>query len=978
MFSVPVFKSTLLNMTVTISRNTVGTHIGHLNVYHLVNKVPDVNVLLNNKPSMHILGLSETRLNNNISDDMLFIPNYHIIRRDAVYHGETGLAVYIHNSVFQHINRRLDLESITVECIWLEIKYSSSPPFLVGFLYRNPASTYDWLDNFVHMMDSVNNRNRNILLLGDFNFDLLKSQAAWSSTTALFGLDQLVPKATRVTPTSATLLDHIYTNNKQLVNDVKVCDSSISDHFPTICTWLYKPPKLKNKGHTTIYYRSFKHFDKTLFCHDLSLANFEETFKFQDPTEALDSFYEALMPVIDKHAPLRQKRVKSQNLPGWLTPAIREAMKIRDKLKSKIKKNNTDNIQLLSDDERKLKQVETEKNIAEYRKQRNKVAQLIRTSKKDYFNKMINNNTDTASLWKAINDITNTSRNKQRNSSYFSANTFNNHFTSIVEKIRGESTFSINKNITPHISLKTFCEANMKSEHSFQIPLLAVHEVGALICSLKNKKSMGPDNLNSSLIKLALPYIVEPLTFTYNKCIENNTFPASLKAAKVIPLPKSKDVSELNNFRPISLLSVLSKPLEKHVHKHLIEYLEENNLLYHLQSGFRHRHSCQTALTRMCDTWLSAINHNNIVGAVYLDFTKAFDFVDHDILLSKLGIYLKSHPSLLFFESFLKNRTQCVFTNGTFSSEQLIRYGVPQGSILGPLLFCIFINDLPLCLSDPNVSCDLFADDTSLHCSASTITDVQNSLQKSLNNVAEWCKDNFMLLHPGKTKCMIITSRQKHQSNKFTIHLSLNNTIIDQVKEHKVLGVIIDEELKWQSHINSITSKFSRSLFLLNKLTPYIDTDARKMFFYAHCLCHINYASVVWDSAASTHFKRLYSLFKRAMKIILPDPSLSTFEKQSQLDILPLQKMLHYNKCLLVYKVQNELAPEYLSQFLKPATNRYGSENYILPRTRIDLFKSSFAFSGASLWNSLPSNARSSNTLTGFKHVLYEHLMMPD
>ena len=955
-----------------------GTHIGHLNVYHLFNKVADINVLLNNKPNMHILGLSETRLSNRVSDDMLSVPNYQIIRRDAVHKGETGLAVYIHDNTFQHINRRLDLETPAIECIWLEIKYAMSPSFLIGFIYRNPASTFDWLDDFVHMMDSVNSKNRSILLLGDFNFDLFKPQTAWTSTTALFGLHQLVSKATRIANTSATLLDHIYTNNKQLVNNVRVHESGISDHFSIICTWLYKPPKMKNRGHTTIHYRSFKHFNKILFYHDLSLINFKEVCDFQDPIKAVDCFYEALMPVIEKHAPLRQKRVKSQNLPGWLTPEIREAMKIRDKLKSKTKKKKTENTQFLPDHEENEKQAVRERIIAEYKQQRNKVTQLIRSSKKDYFNKMINENTDIASLWKAINNITNVSRNKQKNYYSFSPNAFNNHFINIIETMREESTSSTNKTNTAHNTLKTFCETHIKPEHSFKIPLLAEHEVGALISSLKNKKSMGPDNLNPSLIKLALPYIIESLTFIYNKCIENNVFPPSLKTAKVIPLPKSKDVSDINNFRPISLLPILSKPLEKHVHKHLIKYLEDNKLLYKLQSGFRQHHSCQTALTRMCDTWLSAINQNKIVGAVYLDFRKAFDFVDHDILLNKLSFYLKDQPSLSFLESFLTSRTQSVFINGSFSSEKLIKYGVPQGSILGPLLFCIFINDLPLCLSDPNVSCDLFADDTSLHCNSSTLTEVQKSLQNSLNNVTEWCQENFMLLHPNKTKCMIITSRQKHQTNSFTLKLSLKDKMIDQVKEHKVLGVIIDNELKWQTQINAITTKFSRSLFLLNQLKPYIDTNARKMFFHAHCLCHINYASVIWDSAASTHFKRLHSLFKRAIKIILPDPSLTTFEKQSKLNILPLQKMLQYNKCLLVYKVQNELAPEYLSQFLMSATNRYDSENYILPRTRIDLFKTSFAFSGASLWNTLPSYARTCSSFKIFKHALYEHFMMPD
>ena len=309
-----------MNLHTVNSKNTNGTHIGHLNVYYLPNKIADVSVLLNNKPNMHILGLSETKIkhtDDHITDDILSIPNYRIVRRNAEYQGETGLAVYIHHSIKNNIKRRKDLEPTTVECIWFEIKYAKSTPFLVGFIYRNPAFNSDWFEPFSDMMDTVHKEGRSILLLGDLNFDLLKRQAAWEATTTLFGLKQLVEKATRITNKTETLLDHIYTNNKSLVTNVRVYESGISDHFPTICTWLDKPPKMNKAGHTTIHYRSFRHFNKLHFCHDLSLANFHEVINFQDPNKALDCFYEALIPIINKHAPLRQKRVKESE-PPWV------------------------------------------------------------------------------------------------------------------------------------------------------------------------------------------------------------------------------------------------------------------------------------------------------------------------------------------------------------------------------------------------------------------------------------------------------------------------------------------------------------------------------------------------------------------------------------------------------------------------------------------------------------------------------------
>jgi hypothetical protein len=212
--------------------------------------------------------------------------------------------------------------------------------------------------------------------------------------------------------------------------------------------------------------------------------------------------------------------------------------------------------------------------------------------------------------------------------------------------------------------------------------------MGKYLFSLKNKKSMGIDNLNAFIVKLSIPYIVESLTFISNLCIRTNTFPDAWKIAKVIPLPKSSNMQNPSNFRPISILSVLSKPLEKHVHAHTLKLIEAHNLFHEFQSDFRKNHLCHTALTRMCDTWLSAINKSEIVGSIFLDFQKAFDLVDHSILVEKCKRVNNNTSS--FLASFLNDRNQCVFINGTFSTFGHLTVGVPQGSILGPLLLFIY------------------------------------------------------------------------------------------------------------------------------------------------------------------------------------------------------------------------------------------------------------------------------------------------
>ena len=274
------------------------------------------------------------------------------------------------------------------------------------------------------------------------------------------------------------------------------------------------------------------------------------------------------------------------------------------------------------------------------------------------------------------------------------------------------------------------------------------------------------------------------------------------------------------------------------------------------QSGFRPNHSCQTALIRLYNSWLEAIDKREIVGTVFLDLRKAFDLVDHSLLVKKLQFYLQSASAVHFFSSYLSGRTQKTFVNGRLSSADYVTFGVPQGSILGPILFCMFINDLPLHLRHKdNVSLDLFCDDSSLSAHNRSIVRLQRVLQDSINDVSLWCVSNRMVLHPHKSKCMVITTRQKHQLCPLRLNLSINSAALEQVKVHRLLGVLIDEKLTWHPHIDFVLKKVSRNLFLLTKLYNVISPDAMKMFFYAHCLSHINYASSVWCNTDFDHLK---------------------------------------------------------------------------------------------------------------------------
>ena len=926
--------------------------IGHVNVFHLCNKLLDVFNLLNHH-HLHILGVTESRLSPvRHWSSFLCLPQYSFIRKDAICTGHTGIGVYIHESIAKNVFRRYDLESPSIEAIWLELRIPNSTPALLGFIYRNPASLISWNDQYVDMIDKVNQCNLTTFILGDFNINLLVQQPQWENMTNFLGYKQFLTKPTRICDRSSTLLDHIYCNNQKIKIECMTSDITLSDHKPIICKWSFKLPQPTPKGHTYISYRNFKKFNLNSYLNELSTLDFKNTFSCSDANEAAQHFITSLLHVINKHAPICKKRVKHSTIPSWMSNEIRDAMKIRDQLK----KN---------------------KQFDQYKKQRNKVTNLVRIAKKTYFENLLKepHSNQITQTWKAINEFTKKSR-KITNSQFqpFSADEYNDYFLSVVDNILESNNYQPQNAYSPKDNLIEFCKSKLDETKSFTIPCLTIENVRTIIKKLNNKKSMDTNYLNSSILKLSLPYIEDVLTFIYNLSIVTNTYPSIFKEARVTPLPKTSDTSNLDNYRPISILSVLSKPLEKHIHFHLMNYLENNQLLHCFQSGFRAKHSSHTALTRLCDSWLNAINNKNMVGAVFLDLRKAFDMVNHSILIKKLKLYLQNEASVSYFLSYLSERKQSVYLNGSFSISKIIKHGVPQGSILGPVLFCLYINDLPLCLTQHNAVIDLFADDSTLHTYDKNCTTIQRTLQKSLDDIISWCSDNSMILHPKKTKSMLITTRQKHQINPLILDLNIESTQVEQVTNHRVLGAIIDNKLDWHPHINHMCNKMSCNLFLMSKLKPLVSTQALKLFFHAHILSCINYCSTLWSNASEVQLKRIDSLHKRGIKLLTNSSHLTT-EIYLKLHLLPLRQQLTFNGCVTMHKLHLAELPHYLTIFFQKGHDRNRSCLYRLPLPRIDLFKNSLAFWGATIWNMLPTACKDIISLPSFKNTLYYYLI---
>ena len=486
-------------------------------------------------------------------------------------------------------------------------------------------------------------------------------------------------------------------------------------------------------------------------------------------------------------------------------------------------------------------------------------------------------------MWRAINELTGKSA-KLENTPIndITCGELNTHFTTIKERTIKNDKSHLN-DLEPLIE---YCKTKSIQSSCF-IPLIGVHEVYQAVLQLKSTRTCGIDLIDSKILKLSAHLISETLTYIYNLCISKSTFPKIFKQAKVIPIHKANNRKDPNNYRPISILSNLSKPLEHHIHTHTMKHLEKYKLIHQNQSGFRTNHSCQTALISMVDHWLSQINLNRYCAALFVDFSKAFDIIDRNLLLKKLDLYGIQNNTLNLFRSFLFDRQQTVKCNNSFSSMLHTDYGVPQGSILGPLLFSLYINDLPLYISS---NCDLFADDTTLHSSHGNLESLSVQMQSNVDQLIEWTELNHMALNSDKTKFMLITTRQKRQNIKKQFEpLVIDNHTIKEVDSHKLLGLIIDNNLSWAAHTTYIRNQIAKKTYALSRIKNVLNAHCRKLFFFAHIQSTLDYASSVWDNCSDQNMKQIRSIHRRSLKVITAKKKILPEDYRSN-KILPLAK----------------------------------------------------------------------------------------
>ena len=546
-----------------------GLHICHLNVHHLYPKLDEIKILLNEQKNIDIICLGETFLNDQYSDSELQIPNYNFIRKDRHSNGG-GLIIYYKTNLA--CVQRADLESNGVEMIWLEIRNNKQKPFLLCYVYRPPTASSDWTDNVEQSLENGNSENKEIILLGDLNFNILNKTGpvkAWLHKTNNLNLTQVICSPTRVTDKSETLIDHVYTNVSDNITCTSVPCYSISDHYPICVTRKISNTFDRGPVHKFINYRDTKSFNESDFISELEQQPWSVINIFDSASDALDYFVSTFNSVLNKHAPKKKRRVKKSKQPNWMNQNITNAIKTRDS-------------------------IDKSKNMAEYRLWRNRSTTLIQDAKKEFYSQSINNNYKSPKvLWQNLHDITQKSSKQHSNFIHddngdpildpeTTANKFNNFFTSLykdLDRSDGKSTHDCSK-------LRDFVDSKVPHGTEFHIPHVSASFIQQQLQNLKTNKATGIDDISAKYLKLSASVVSQPLATILNLSITNGIFPDDLKKAKVTPIFKKGEKHDINNYRPISVLPIITGIFERYISTCLIGFLDEHILYCQLLQGY--------------------------------------------------------------------------------------------------------------------------------------------------------------------------------------------------------------------------------------------------------------------------------------------------------------------------------------------------------------------------------------------------------
>lgn len=814
----------------------------HLNVRSLYSCMDDIQDLLNCDCGRVFFSLSETWLNDSIPDGMVAIPGFTLHRKDRSEHGG-GVAMYCPDGF--RCYRRSDLEVDALEVLWTEVKVHRGKSVLVCSVYRSPTGGCfgNFVEQFSVMLENAVLEGKEIIVLGDLNVNLLVDSPANRHMTSVcreLKLTQMISVPTRITENSRTLIDHVYVTNPQGFSESGCIDVGISDH---LMVFTIKKGD-QSCGHKIRKARSFKRCEVDAMLADLKAAPWK--CDATDINHRWSHWKEVFLNVVDRHAPIVSCRIR-RDTPPWLSSDCRKLMKKRNRIHRLAMRTGSSDM------------------WDSYRCLKNRVTGAVRGAKRTYFESLMSSTSGpTGRMWRQINRLlgkVNSGGTVLSGENFVQS--FCDHLTMVTEA---------NVSSDAMLPLPTL----MKWDSVFHLQPVQEDDVLAELCGLNITKATGLDNISARLLRLSAPAIAASLCDLYNFSISACQIPKEWKEAKIIPIPKSANAGvDVEQFRPNSILPIVSKVLESLIHSQVYSYIQEAGILNEVLSGFRHGYCAQDALLRTVDDWRSGLDENKVVGVVFVDLRKAFDSIDHGLLLRKLAQYGIAGSSLKWFECYLSERRQRVVVGYEFSRWVAVRSGVPQGSILGPLLFNIFVNDLPDVVQTSKIM--LYADDTTLYYASSCMSEMKEVLTRDLQCVSSWIEQNRLKLNVKKTQWMCL-ARKNRKTEALNLDVKMNGEVLQQCKKVKYLGVTIDNHLCWKDHIEEVRKKCFMGLIQLSKLRRSLPSSLKKLLYLSLVQPHLDYCSVVWADCTSELKLKLDRIQKWGMRIILNRGRLSPSE----------------------------------------------------------------------------------------------------
>ena len=903
----------------------------------MINKFDEVKLFLS-KHKWSFIFVSETWFTEDV--EMQFsLENYQLFCMSRTKKTGGGSAVYVQEDI---VTTQLSLfQFSTAEAVFLKVNIDKHRTCLLIQIYRAPKNNIEFLSELEKCLVEATKLNVLTYIVGDFNADLFSISdnsfnESFFTLMCSFGFLPTISKATRVSNGSFTLIDNMFCNDLSVLHQSGVIMSDFSDHFSIFSSSkIYLEKNIKVEEYRTSF--DYSHIDALKEFLANELENLHTVDNAEDACNKLiDSYTEGVAKFS------RKKRLtrKNNTIQPWVTPGLLNSI-------------NQKNILFSA----KLKYPTTH-NISRYNTYRNCLNSALRNAKKRYFKlEFAKHRNNPKQTWETLNQLLQKkTSNKELPNKFVSdlgedvendisiSKEFNQYFAEIGQKLKNKITTSASD---PIDNLEDYLGDIMVVSPTTE------NEVEEIISGL-NDVGAGKDSINSKICKGTYKSILPQLVYFFNLCLRQAVFPTKLKVAVIKPIFKTGDPTSFSNYRPISILPFLSKILEKIIYIRLLNHFTSNELLSYRQFGFRKGLSTFMPILLIQDLITKAFEEDKYVVGIFLDLKKAFDTVDHNILCKKLKKYGVFGKAFEILESYLRDRTQSVNIRGTHADVRDIEIGVPQGSILGPLLFIIYINDLANV--DDKGKFFIYADDTAVFFQHNDPNILQNIVDTALPKISTWLQSNFLSLNASKTIYQVYSKRKVH----INIHVQINNNVIEKKQTVKYLGMLIDDDLKFKSHINTITNTVSRNVGMMSRVKYFVEAKQLICLYNAIILPYINYCCIIWGTGYAHHTKKLLTLQKRAMRImegIYPPQSANPIFKKY--NILKIQDIAKMQMLLVMHKhICNQLPQPITDMFTMHIENNHGTrqnKHFQVTFSTKNYRLFTIACLGPKLWNSIMS-----------------------